>query len=109
MGAIVKQDPNKALDAECRREVLHVAELQGDDYHLDRPLFFACRGDKERLCGQVRAGEGRIFSCLLEHMEDPQMSDACRDKMKVRKEVTIYYYYLCVKVIVCKEKFAAAD
>lgn len=87
MGAIVKQDPNKALGADCRREVLHVAELQGDDYHLDRPLFFACRGDKDRLCGQVRAGEGRIFSCLLEHMDDPQMSDSCRDKMKVRKEV----------------------
>lgn len=36
------------LDKDCKHEILRVAELQADDYHEDRQLFFACREDRER-------------------------------------------------------------
>ena len=32
----------------CKHEILIIAELQADDYHMDRPLFYACRDDRER-------------------------------------------------------------
>ncbi len=54
---------------ECKTEILKVAELQSDDYHLDRTLFFACKGDREKLCSDVKAGDGRIYECLLKHKE----------------------------------------
>lgn len=37
----------KLLGVECRHEVMRIAELQTDDFHLDRDLFFACRQDRE--------------------------------------------------------------
>nr|CAD2175629.1 unnamed protein product [Meloidogyne enterolobii] len=48
----VQKDPTKeqiinGMSEECRKEVRRIAELQSDDFHLDRPLFFACRHDRE--------------------------------------------------------------
>lgn len=48
----VPQDPEKkrlveGITKECRHQVMRIAELQADDFHLDRPLFFACRMDRE--------------------------------------------------------------
>lgn len=58
----------------CRHEILRIAELQGDDFHLDRPLFFACREDRERFCEKVEAGEGRVYRCLMRHKMERDMS-----------------------------------
>ena len=46
---------------ECRQEIQAVVEIQGDDFHLDRALFVACREDRARFCGRVSAGEGRVY------------------------------------------------
>ncbi|KAH7696023.1 cysteine rich repeat family protein, partial [Aphelenchoides avenae] len=48
----VPKDPQKAavvqgISKECRHQVMRIAELQSDDFHLDRPLYFACREDRE--------------------------------------------------------------
>ena len=59
----------------CKRQVLRVAELQSDDYHLDRPLYYACREDREHLCGDVEAGGGRVFECLFNHKASREMTD----------------------------------
>lgn len=42
-----QKDAMQMLDTECRHEILRIAELQSEDFHLDRPLFFACREDRE--------------------------------------------------------------
>ena len=52
MDRVVKQaktqeDALTILGEDCKHEVLRLAELQSDDWHLDRPLFFACREDRE--------------------------------------------------------------
>ncbi|MPC83621.1 Golgi apparatus protein 1 [Portunus trituberculatus] len=55
--------------------IIHqLAELQSDDFHLDRPLFFSCREDREKFCGKVRSGEGRVYKCLIKHKTDRGMS-----------------------------------
>ena len=61
-------------DPECRHEVLRLAELQSDDFHLDRPLFFACRADREKFCHAVQSGEGRVFQCLIQHKDQVEMT-----------------------------------
>lgn len=58
----------------CRKQLLRVAELQADDYHLDRQLYYACRDDRERLCADVPAGGGKIYECLFKHKFDKSMS-----------------------------------
>lgn len=32
---------------QCRHQVMRIVELQQEDYHLDVPLFLACREDRE--------------------------------------------------------------
>ena len=36
------------LTAGCKEQILRVAELQSDDFHLNRPLYYACRDDREK-------------------------------------------------------------
>ncbi len=50
--------------------------MQSDDYHLDRALYYACRGDRERLCSQIASGNGRVYRCLYEKKFDTTMSTA---------------------------------
>lgn len=51
-----------------------MAELQADDYQLDRQLYFACREDRERLCSSIVPGNGEVYKCLFKHKFDQQMS-----------------------------------
>ena len=55
-----------------------VASLQSNDYHLDRPLYFACREDRERFCHKIQAGNGAVLQCLLKNKHDGQMSGRVR-------------------------------
>jgi len=52
-----------------------VAELQSDDYHNDRQLFYACRDDREVLCPHIKSGDGRVYRCLYRHKFERKMSD----------------------------------
>lgn len=53
---------------------MRIAEIQSEDFHLDRPLFFACREDRERFCENVPAGDGKVYRCLLHHKMHKDMS-----------------------------------
>lgn len=77
------------LEDNCRRELLRLARLQGEDFHLDRPLFFACQEDRDRLCPHVASGEGRIYRCLLRHSTNRDMSEQCREKLAQREQLTM--------------------
>jgi Golgi apparatus protein 1 len=63
------------LKSECKKQVLRVAELQSDDYHLDRPLYYACRDAREHFCENVHAGGGKVFDCLFKHKMDRDMPE----------------------------------
>ncbi|ESO11293.1 hypothetical protein HELRODRAFT_116840 [Helobdella robusta] len=76
------------LQPNCRDELLRVAELQADDYHNDRwQLYFACRNDRERLCGDVQSGQGRVYECLFKKKMSPDMSEKCRDMLILRQRL----------------------
>lgn len=62
------------LETNCKKQVLRVAELQSDDYHLDRPLYYACREAREHFCDTVHAGGGKVFDCLFKHKNSPGMA-----------------------------------
>ena len=70
------------VEPQCKEEILQVAELQSDDFHLDRPLYFACKADRKSLCAPVKSGEGRVFECLLKNKEEPTMSEECRVQLQ---------------------------
>ncbi|XP_050395779.1 Golgi apparatus protein 1 isoform X2 [Patella vulgata] len=75
------------LNPQCKKEVLRTLELQSDDYHLDRPLFYACRDDRESFCANVRSGGGRVYECLYKHIASKSMSRECREKLELRQQL----------------------
>jgi Golgi apparatus protein 1 len=76
-----------SLSHSCQHELLRVAELQADDYHKDRQLYFACREDREIFCSKVGAGSGKVYGCLYKHKFDVQMSSACRQQLTNRQRL----------------------
>ncbi|KAL3859180.1 hypothetical protein ACJMK2_009410 [Sinanodonta woodiana] len=75
------------LSSQCKRQLLRVAELQSDDYHMDRPLYYACREDRERFCEKIPAGAGKVFECLFKHKFEQEMSKNCREKLVQRQQM----------------------
>jgi len=84
----------KSVTNECRHEVMRIAELQSDDWHLDRPLYFACRQDRERLCAEIPAGDGKVFRCLIEKRDDKLMQPACAKILSERAGLMGQDYHL---------------
>lgn len=60
------QEHIEELDAACKREILHLSELQADDAKLDRQLYAACAEDRPRFCPDSSAS----FKCLMQHKSD---------------------------------------
>ena len=104
---------SKAVDKvkpECKKEILHVAELQSDDYHLDRTLYFDCKRDRESLCPKVQAGEGRILHCLIENKANDLMSDKCKAQLKRRQKLASENFKLNRGLVkACKKEIKAHD
>ncbi|KAK7114849.1 Golgi apparatus protein 1-like [Littorina saxatilis] len=80
------QHTNK-LTEECKTQVLRVYELEADDYHMDRPLYYACHDDRENLCAEVKAGNGAVFQCLFDHLGTTDLSHNCREKLELRQRL----------------------
>jgi Golgi apparatus protein 1 len=66
---------------------MRITELQSKDFHLDRPLFFACREDRERFCAETQSGHGRVYKCLKLNKFKPTMSDECRMQLTRRQKL----------------------
>jgi golgi apparatus protein 1 len=80
------------LSKDCKHQILRIAELQSDDYHLDRALYFSCRDDRERFCPRVQSGEGRVYRCLMRHKLERDLSRECREKLFQREMLAIHDY-----------------
>ncbi len=72
------------LTQSCAHQIFRISELQSDDFHLDRPLFYACREDREQLCPNVLAGKGRVMDCLMKNKFDEGMSKECQEHLTKR-------------------------
>lgn len=80
------------LSNECKHQILRIAELQSDDFHLDRSLYFSCREDREKFCHRIQSGEGRVYRCLMKHKLEPDLSRDCREKLFQREMLAIHDY-----------------
>jgi Golgi apparatus protein 1 len=75
------------LDKKCRLQIQRIVELQSEDFHLDRTLYFACRDDRERFCDSVPSGQGKVYKCLNKYKFNPLMSKECLDQLTRRQQV----------------------
>lgn len=75
------------LDLKCKAQIVRVTELQSDDFHLDRSLYFACREDREKLCQRVQSGDGRVYDCLIRNKFNQLMSKECLGQLTQRQRV----------------------
>ncbi|ODN04277.1 Golgi apparatus protein 1 [Orchesella cincta] len=94
----------KELSGACAVEILRIAELQVDDFHLDRALFFACRDDREKFCSRVQAGNGRVYKCLIKHKLAEEMSGDCREQLYRRQRLGWQDYRASGIVSTCKNE-----
>ncbi|XP_077982397.1 Golgi apparatus protein 1-like [Glandiceps talaboti] len=85
-------DGDHVIGSECRKQIFRVAELQSDDYHQDRALYFACRNDRERFCENVQSGSGKVYKCLVKHKFEHDMTEGCRDKLTLRQKLAAEDY-----------------
>lgn len=76
------------LASVCHDEIIKISELQSNDIHLDKPLFLACRADREKFCANIKSGNGRIYRCLTSNIDHPDMDDDCKKKM-IEREMLI--------------------
>ncbi len=86
------------LSAKCKHQILRIAELQSDDFHLDRPLYFGCREDREKLCHRIQSGEGKVYRCLMKHKLDRDLSRDCREKL-FQREMLAFHDYKVVPLV----------
>ncbi|XP_078689897.1 Golgi apparatus protein 1-like isoform X16 [Branchiostoma floridae x Branchiostoma belcheri] len=85
-------EDGQIMSRRCRMQLFRIAELSADDYHQDRALYFACREDRERFCEKIRAGEGHVLKCLVQHKFEHDMSDDCREKLIIRQRMVSQDY-----------------
>uniref|UniRef100_A0A673GZN0 Golgi apparatus protein 1 n=1 Tax=Sinocyclocheilus rhinocerous TaxID=307959 RepID=A0A673GZN0_9TELE len=85
-----EEQPAITINEDCKKSIMRVAELSSDDFHLDRHLYFACREDRERLCENTPAGEGKVYKCLFNHKFEESMSDKVRLVCGERLIVMVY-------------------
>ncbi|XP_067931662.1 Golgi apparatus protein 1-like isoform X2 [Watersipora subatra] len=83
---LIKKDMS-ALTKDCKHQILRVSELQADDYHLDRPLFFACRADREKHCKVVHSGNGKVYKCLMEKQQEGVLDSKCVEQLIKREQL----------------------
>lgn len=67
---------HQLLSSVCLKHISRLAEMQSDDFQLDRALYTACRADRERFCPRVPTGNGRVYRCLYEQKFNNMMSKA---------------------------------
>jgi len=73
------------VEQSCKNEILRIAELQADDYHLDRALYLACKQDREEVCPRVQPGEGRVYKCLMKNKMS--VSPTCQEQLVRRQKL----------------------
>ncbi|KAJ7370349.1 hypothetical protein OS493_032848 [Desmophyllum pertusum] len=81
------EEHQEELSQKCQKQIYRLAELSSDDYHLDRPLYYACLDDRERFCADIPSGEGRVYKCLKKHKSEETMSDECRARLTERQKM----------------------
>lgn len=93
-----------SLKNQCRQEILHLSELQGDNIKLDRLLYTACGIDQIRFCPDLSPGSGLMYKCLMLHKYDKSMSKQCGEQLTRRQRLISQDYKVSKGIArACKE------
>lgn len=84
---LADQKTRDLIGEPCQREIVNLAELTADDFQLDRHFYLACRDDRDTFCGDIAAGEGRIYQCLFKNKFNREMSRECAAAIEVREKL----------------------
>ncbi|KAF5273634.1 hypothetical protein FQR65_LT04634 [Abscondita terminalis] len=74
-----KYKANKRIGVVCERalEDLVKETFVGEDWRVDPVLHEACNPVVKILCRDVRGGNARVLSCLLDNIDTDQMTEEC--------------------------------
>ncbi|XP_018575039.1 Golgi apparatus protein 1-like [Anoplophora glabripennis] len=94
------------IQDDCKREVFHLSELQSENIKLDAQLYSDCSDDYMRYCSNYGAGNGRVFSCLMQHMHKDQskLRDKCQQHLLRRQKLIVQDYRISKGLLrACKD------
>mmetsp|Transcript_135047 Transcript_135047/g.341669 ORF Transcript_135047/g.341669 Transcript_135047/m.341669 type:complete len:934 (+) Transcript_135047:86-2887(+) len=69
------------LSEACKLKVKAGVELASEDIRFKPSMLEACALPEKRFCPDVKKGNGRIITCLLDHMHDSEMDPACKTEL----------------------------
>lgn len=71
------------ISSNCRRalEDLLKETNVGEDWRVDPILQESCQTPVDNLCKHIEPGEGRVLSCLMDHIDSNHMSQDCRQAL----------------------------
>lgn len=78
------QEHVNELQIQCKRNILHVSEIQAENINLDRQLYLACAEVRTKFCPNIRPGSGQVYKCLMQHKTDRSMTSACQKQLTRR-------------------------
>lgn len=65
-------------NADCKRMVLEVKQLQSKDAFLSSSIRKRCVNEMRRFCPNVEHGQGRLLSCLIDQKDQDGFGMPCR-------------------------------
>lgn len=89
--ACLQQSQNLAkLSDECKKEIFHVSEMQGDNIKLDPVLAKSCSEDVKVFCSDFTGHD--IYKCLMKNKKSPKMSKKCENQLNRRTSLLAQDY-----------------
>jgi golgi apparatus protein 1 len=74
------------LQPQCRKEEQKISEVQARDVRLRPKLMKLCSEEMLLFCSNVKAGGGRMFTCLLENVQHPTFGTMCKAEVLKRED-----------------------
>lgn len=81
--ARLAKHPKRKISPNCLRALEHlISETDAaEDWRVDPVLHEACAPVVRTLCKDVKGGDARVMSCLLDNMGDDHMLDECENAL----------------------------
>lgn len=70
----LQQHLDQGLAAECKKQVLHLSQVQADNIKFNRQLYLACNLELNKFCATDTVGLGQAYECLMQHKFDTLIS-----------------------------------
>jgi len=76
------QDQREALTYECRATLFDQEVRMSENIDFQYPMKKNCKAELKRYCDGIPHGHARAIKCLEEHVDKPDMSEACEAEVR---------------------------